>query len=165
MMPLVMSGCATTLASQQPERSAQRRDEEGLGEHERQHEAVGEADRLQHRELARALADRDRHGVAGDEQQREEDDGADGHDQELDVAHLLHERRRERLSVWVRVSDAEFANSASIALWTSTAWSGLATRTTYQPTIPASTRGALLVEVAGAASTAGVSSSWRPVPR
>ena len=39
-------------------------------------------------------------------------------------------------SVWVRVSEEEFANSASIAFSTRGAGSGSATRTTYQPTIP-----------------------------
>ena len=39
-------------------------------------------------------------------------------------------------SLWVRVSEAEFANIASIALATCGAWSGCATRTMYQPTMP-----------------------------
>ena len=61
-----------------------------LGQHQAEDEAVGVADGLQHRQLARALADGDGHRVAGDQQQREEDDRADRQHQELDVAHLLH---------------------------------------------------------------------------
>ena len=39
-------------------------------------------------------------------------------------------------SVCVRVSDAELANSASMAFATASAWLGFATRTMYQPTMP-----------------------------
>ena len=50
-------------------------------------------------------------------------------------------------SVCVRVSDAELPNSASIAFATASAWSGFATRTMYQPTMPRQNDGRLLVEV------------------
>ena len=45
-------------------------------------------------------------------------------------------------SVWVRVSEVEFANSWSMAFATPRAASGSATRTMYQPTIPCQYRGA-----------------------
>ena len=38
-------------------------------------------------------------------------------------------------SVWVRVSDAELANSPSMVRMAATACAGSLTRTTYQPTI------------------------------
>ena len=50
-------------------------------------------------------------------------------------------------SVCVRVSEGEFANSASIAFATAGAASGFATRTMYQPTMPRQNGGALLVQV------------------
>ena len=59
--------------------------------------AVGEADGLQHAQLAGPLAHRLGHGVAGDEQDGEEDRGEDGRDDRADVAHLLGEALDERL--------------------------------------------------------------------
>ena len=51
------------------------------------------------------------------------------------------------VSVWVRVSQGELANSASIAFATRSASSGFATRTTYQPDDALASTRALLVEV------------------
>src|SRR5215468_3010807 len=58
--------------------------------------AVGKTDRFQYGKLAGALANRDGHGVARHKKQREENDGADGHDQKLDVAELLDPTCRKR---------------------------------------------------------------------
>src|SRR6516162_7655199 len=57
--------------------------------------AVRETNGFQHGKLARTLANRDGHGIAGHKKQREKDDGADGDDQKLDVAELFNPACRE----------------------------------------------------------------------
>ena len=120
----------------QAQRAANRRNQQRLGQHEAQHEPIGEPDRLEHRQLARALPDGDSHRVARDEQQREEDDAANRQQQELDVAHLLDEPRRERrLGLRARLGRG-VAELRVDRRATANAWSGFATRTMYHPTIP-----------------------------
>ena len=104
------------------------RDHQRFDQHDGQHEPLGEANRLEHRQLARALTHGDGHRVAGHEQQREEHDAADRQQQELDVPHLLDEAAANADSVCVRVSDAELLNS-SMADATAWACAGFATRT------------------------------------
>ena len=70
------------------------------------------------------------------------------------------------VSVWVRVSEAEFANSASMALATAERRRpGRSTRTTYQPTIPCQYARRLLVEVLVLEPELAESSSSGRVPR
>jgi hypothetical protein len=59
------------------ERPATHRDDGRLDEHHAEHGAVLEAERLQHAELSRPLADRHHHRVGRDEQDREHDREAD----------------------------------------------------------------------------------------
>src|SRR5262245_5284357 len=85
------------------------RDEHGLHDEHREHEGGREPDRLQHRDLVRALARGERGGVRGHHQHGERDRRGDGAQQELDVPEHLHEPRLEgalrlgeRLEVAVR---------------------------------------------------------------
>src|SRR5260370_2580772 len=73
------------------EQASDKRDDQGLREHEEKYGAIRKADGFQDGELSGALAHGDGHGVAGNEQQREEHHAADRKNQKLDVAELLGE--------------------------------------------------------------------------
>ncbi len=79
------------MARARPSAAADDGEEQRLRDHDTEHEAIRVAERLQDRQLGGALPDRDRHGVADDQQQGEEHHRSDRENQELDVAHLLHE--------------------------------------------------------------------------
>src|ERR1700719_586531 len=52
-------------------------DDDGLRQHEEKNSAPGETDGLKDSQFRGALADRDSHGVAGDQEKRKEDNAAD----------------------------------------------------------------------------------------
>ena len=95
-----------------------------FGQDKEQDETIGVSDGFQYCEFADALAHGDRHGVAGDEQQREEHDSADRENQEFDVAELFDPASGEAFFVSVLVSYGELANLSSMALTTRAASSG-----------------------------------------
>ena len=75
-MPPVGSPCCTnSQASASPSPPPSEHDEERFGQDEQQDRAAGEPERLEHRQLAGALAHRLRHGARGDEAEHEEHDG------------------------------------------------------------------------------------------
>ena len=86
------------------------------------------------RQLAGPLAHRLRHGVAGDQQDREEHRGGDAAHDQADVADLVGESCDEGLLGSVLVSFGELANSRRSASRSPAPASGSSTRTMYQPT-------------------------------
>src|SRR5882724_4182623 len=79
------------------EARADHEEQHGLAEHQRRHGGVGEAERLENGQLRDPLADRLRHRVAGQDQDREEDGEQDARDQRAHVADLPGEAEREFL--------------------------------------------------------------------
>src|SRR5260370_17012362 len=73
------------------EQASNKSDDQRLREHQEKNGAIRKADGFQYSELRGALAHGDGHGVAGDEQQREEHHAADRKNQKLDVAELFGE--------------------------------------------------------------------------
>src|ERR1039458_4073317 len=76
--------------------SAQDRQQARLGEHQPDDLSVGEADGLEHTQLAGPLAHRLRHGVAGHQQDGEKHRAEDGGDNKHDVADLARPRLHKR---------------------------------------------------------------------
>ena len=87
---------AKRLAAQRSKGAAQARDQDGLGQDQEQHPALAEADRLQDGDLRRPLAHRHRHGVAGDEEERDHHRHADAVDGVLEVTQHVREHLAER---------------------------------------------------------------------
>src|SRR6266404_2955363 len=71
--------------------AADESDDHGLGENQEEHGTIRKSNGLQDGELRRAFADGDGHGVASHEEERKENDAADGKDEEFNVAKLLGE--------------------------------------------------------------------------
>ena len=81
----------------QSQAAADEDEKERFGEHERQDRPPGESERLQHGQLAGALAHRLRHRAGRDEPEHEEDDRGDGDHDGADVADLLRKPLDESL--------------------------------------------------------------------
>ena len=81
----------TATSESKSDQAADRQQQRRLGQHQREHVAVGEADGLQDRQLRDSLAHRLRHGVAGEKNEREEHRGHDAADDEADVGELAGE--------------------------------------------------------------------------
>src|SRR5882724_6455090 len=79
----------------QSQQSPDQRNDERFSENKKQHRAVRKANCLEHGQLGCSLADGNRHGVAGDQQQREKNHYTDRQDQKLNVAELLDPTRSE----------------------------------------------------------------------
>src|SRR2546422_6820342 len=75
----------------QTQEAAKEGDDDRLRQNEEKNSAPGKTDGFKDGEFGGALPDGDSHGVAGDEEKREEHDAADGEDQEFDVSELLDE--------------------------------------------------------------------------
>src|SRR5215472_15374264 len=78
------------------QQSSNEGNEQRFEQHKQKGGAITEANSLEHRQLADALANRNRHRIAGYQKQGEEDDAADGQNQKFDIAELLGESRGER---------------------------------------------------------------------
>ena len=110
MPPVGSPPCTMSQARNRPEPAADEGDEQRLGQHQREHRRVREAEGLEHGQLAGALAHRLRHGVADDEQDGEEHRRQDGDHDRADVADLLGEALDEpllggRLGLGLRVGE------------------------------------------------------------
>ena len=68
------------LAPERADHPAEARDQDRLGQDQEQHQPLAEADGLEHGHLGGPLAHRHRHGVARDEQERDDDGQADAVD-------------------------------------------------------------------------------------
>ena len=68
------------LAAQRADHSAEPGDQHRLGEHQEEHQPLGKADGLEHGHLGGPLAHGHRHGVARDEEERDDDGQADAVD-------------------------------------------------------------------------------------
>ena len=79
----------------QTQKPPEQRDGQSFRQHQEEHGTVLEPDGLENGEFAGALAHGNGHGVARDQKQGEENHAADGQDEELDVAELLHPARGE----------------------------------------------------------------------
>src|SRR6266404_7200332 len=79
----------------QSQQSPDQRNDERFSENKKQHCAVRKANCFEHSQLGCSLADGNRHGVAGDQQQREKNHYTDRQDQKLNVAELLDPTRSE----------------------------------------------------------------------
>src|ERR1700680_2802122 len=76
-------------SKQQSHKPAKKRNQERLGQHEKENRAIGEADSFENGELAGSFAHGNSHGVSSDQEKREKHNRADAEDQKPDVAELL----------------------------------------------------------------------------
>src|SRR5438445_4298052 len=81
------------VGERQTEKASNESNDDRLRQDKEKDGAPGEADGLENGKFANAFANGNGHGVAGDQQKREENNTANGKDQEIDVAELLGRTR------------------------------------------------------------------------